>query len=165
MNEEELCGGAKINHLLELFKYNLQQLNPFQDLSDNDLSVAIRNVSGLSASLVISDKAFEVLMKKQIQKLVKPCFECVMMIFNELKFILNNIKVQELEFLFRAREAVLRVALDILAQCMIPSEAMLTNLFKVEIGYINTRHPDFIRQREQLVAIRNNQQNGNNQRV
>lgn len=35
VNEEELCGGAKINHLLELFKWNMSQLSPFQDLSDN----------------------------------------------------------------------------------------------------------------------------------
>jgi len=34
VNEEELCGGAKINHLLELFKKNMLQLSPFQDLND-----------------------------------------------------------------------------------------------------------------------------------
>ena len=34
VNEEELCGGAKINHLLELFKWNMSQLSPLQDLSD-----------------------------------------------------------------------------------------------------------------------------------
>ena len=35
VNEDELCGGAKINHLLELFRRNMQQMSPFQDLSDN----------------------------------------------------------------------------------------------------------------------------------
>ena len=120
--------------------------------------MAIRNVSGLSASLVISDKAFEILIKKQIQKLIKPCFECITMIFNELKMILNNIKVQELDFLFKARDAVLRVAVDILNNCLMPSESMLTNLFRVEIGYINTRNPEFIKQREKLVTERNTNQ-------
>lgn len=122
---------------------------------NQDLSVAIRNVSGLSSSLVISDKAFEILIKKQIQKLIKPCFECISMIYNELKTILNGIKIQELEFLHKAREAVLKVAQDIMANCLMPSEAMLANLFKVEIGYINTRNPDFIKQRELLVRQRN----------
>ena len=120
--------------------------------------MAIRNVSGLSSSIVISDKAFEVLVKKQIQKLVKPCFECVSMVFGELKTILHNLKVQELEFLVKAREAVLRVATDILGSCMIPSESMLSNIFRIEIGYINTRNPEFIKLREMLVAERNSKQ-------
>lgn len=77
------------------------------------------------------------------------------MVYNELKTIINNIKVQELEFLHKAREAVLKVAQDIMANCLMPSEAMLANLFKVEIGYINTRNPDFIKQRELLVKQRN----------
>lgn len=120
--------------------------------------MAIRNVSGLSSSLVISDKAFEVLVKKQIQKLIKPCFECISMVFNELKTILNSLKIQELDYLFKAREAVLRVATDILGNCLMPSESMLTNIFRIEIGYINTRNPDFIRQREHLVMERNQNQ-------
>ena len=42
INEEELCGGAKINHLLELFRRNMQQFSPFQDLNDNVRPVSRR---------------------------------------------------------------------------------------------------------------------------
>jgi len=107
---------------------------------------------------MLSDKAFEVIIKRQIQKLIKPSFECVTMVFNELKGILHNVKVQELEYLYKAKEALLRVAVDILTSCLVPSEGMLSNIFRIEIGYINTRHPDFIRHREQLIIEKNQNQ-------
>lgn len=38
-------------------------------MSDQEISISVRNVCGLSQSLIISDKAFEVLVKKEILKL------------------------------------------------------------------------------------------------
>jgi len=65
----ELCGGAKINALLEQFKGDIMNMQPFEGMSDQEISISVRNVCGLSQSLIISDKAFEVLVKKEILKL------------------------------------------------------------------------------------------------
>lgn len=73
----ELCGGAKINALFEQYKSDIMKMQPFEGMSDQEISISVRNVCGLSHSLIISDKAFEVLVKKEILKLQDPAFNCL----------------------------------------------------------------------------------------
>jgi dynamin 1-like protein len=32
----------------------------------------------------------------------------------------------------------------VLNKCLIPTDEMITQLIEIELGYINTKHPDFI---------------------
>lgn len=148
----ELCGGAKINALLEQFKGDIMAMQPFEGMSDQEISISVRNVCGLNQSLIISDKAFEVLVKKEIMKLQDPAFNCLNQVLHELKGITTKIKIPEFDVLSNARNAVLQIMSDILVRCNNPTQMMLTNIFKIETGYINTKHPEFITQRERLLC-------------
>ncbi len=33
---------------------------------------------------------------------------------------------------------------DVLSKCLVPTEQMIKNLIEIELGYINTNHPDFV---------------------
>ena len=81
----------------------------------------MRNVCGLSQSLIISDKAFEVLVKKEILKLQDPAFNCLNQVLHELKSITAKIKIPEFDVLSNARNAVLQIMSDILVRCNHPT--------------------------------------------
>lgn len=150
----ELCGGAKINALFEQFKSDIMNMQPFEGMSDQEISISVRNVCGLSHSLIISDKAFEVLVKKEIQKLQDPAFNCLNQVFHELKSISGKIKMPEFDVLSNARTAIMKIMNDVLTRCNQPTQQMLNNIFRIETGYINTKHPEFINQRERLLCKR-----------
>jgi hypothetical protein len=117
----ELCGGAKINALFEQYKADVMKMEPFEGMSDQEISISVRNVCGLSHSLIISDKAFEVLVKKEILKLQDPAFNCLNQVFHELKNISTKIKIPEFDVLSNARNAVLKIMSDVLTRCNHPT--------------------------------------------
>lgn len=148
--DKELCGGAKINTLFDNYNHKIMQLKPFENMNDKDFSISVRNVCGLNHSLVISDKAFEVLVKKEIERLREPSFECLNFVFQELKNITTKIRLPELDIMEKARSSMIDTMIKILDSCFEPTQSMLENIFRIETGYINTRHPEFIRERERL---------------
>ena len=69
----ELMGGSRINHIFyEIFNKTLNNIDPFDSLSDEDLQTAIRNASSLRPNLFVPEVAFEVLSKQQIHRLESP---------------------------------------------------------------------------------------------
>lgn len=63
----EIVGGARINHLFnEVFRNKINSVNPFSILTDQDIRITIRNSNGLNPSLLVSEAAFEMLVKDQI---------------------------------------------------------------------------------------------------
>ena len=153
--ENELCGGAKINYILDnVFKIKIYEIDPYGDMKDDDVLNQIRNVSGLNPSLIISDKAFEILVKKQIERFREPTFECVNMVYSELKRITCKINLPDFEVFPKLAKAITKVVEDILKKCLGPTELMVDQIFKIEKGFINTKHPDFVHQRELILANR-----------
>jgi dynamin 1-like protein len=63
----EIFGGARINYVFnEVFRNKINSVNPFAVLSDQDIRITIRNSNGLNPSLLVSEAAFEMLVKDQI---------------------------------------------------------------------------------------------------
>lgn len=63
----EVFGGARINYLFnEVFRNKIHSMSPFSVLSDQDIRITIRNSNGLNPSLLVSEAAFEILVKDQI---------------------------------------------------------------------------------------------------
>jgi dynamin 1-like protein len=161
--ENDLCGGAKINYILDnVYKRQIYSLDPYASMKDEDVMTQIRNICGLNTSLIISDKAFEVLVKKQIEMFKQPTYECLNMVFQEMKKITCKVAVPEFEVFTRLGKAIADVMDEILKRCLGPTENMIEQLFKIEkgtfkkknnsLGYINTKHPDFVHQREYILA-------------
>ena len=67
---KEISGGARINYIYEVvFKKAIQKIDPFDNLSDDDIRRAIKNANALRPALFVPEGAFEILIKKQIQRL------------------------------------------------------------------------------------------------
>ena len=69
----EMMGGSRLSYIFyEVFNKTLNQVDPFENLSDDDLKTAIRNASSLRPNLFVPEVAFEVLSKQQISRLESP---------------------------------------------------------------------------------------------
>ncbi|ETO36135.1 hypothetical protein RFI_00927 [Reticulomyxa filosa] len=94
----DLFGGARILYIFRTeFQKNLSFVKPFDELSDDFILNSMRNASGIRSSLFIPEMCFENLVKIQIEKLRRPCINCVEMVFEELKRINGQCQTSSLK--------------------------------------------------------------------
>jgi len=143
----ELYGGARISWIFrELFTQTLESLNATDLLSDHDIRISIRNASGTRPALFIPEVAFELLVKKQIERLLAPSLDCVELVYHELQRVALQCELLSPELIrFPAlRARLLQLFHRLLKSCVDPTKAHIERLVQCELAYINTSHPDFI---------------------
>jgi dynamin 1-like protein len=69
---------------LNSFTLPLQEVDPCEDLTDDDIRTAIQNATGPRSALFVPDVPFEVLVRRQISRLLDPSLQCARFIFEEL---------------------------------------------------------------------------------
>jgi dynamin 1-like protein len=83
---QQLVGGARISFVFhDVFGAALDQISPFDHLTDADIRTAIRNATGPRPALFIPEASFEMLVKRQVERLRAPALECVDLVLDELK--------------------------------------------------------------------------------
>jgi replication fork clamp-binding protein CrfC len=86
----ELFGGSRINHIFtQKYTPYLIKLDACDNLSEEDIKLAIKNSKGPKSSLFIPEAAFETLVKNQIKMLLSPSLQCVDQVYEELIIILD----------------------------------------------------------------------------
>ena len=141
----ELAGGARIAYIFhDLFFNAIQEIQPGEGLTEEDIQTLIRNATGARGALFMPGASFEVLVKKSVALLKEPAMQCVNLVYEELLRLLNTYHTKELARFSRLRERLHTVVQETFAKCLKPTYAMVTNLINVELAYINTRHPDFV---------------------
>jgi len=108
------------------------------------LKNAIRNASGLKPSLFIPERAFELLMTKQIELLRSPCHLAAEMVLEELMRLVKVIDVKDLSRFRTLKLKVVDISNETLRQAVKPAHAMIESLIENELAYVNTNHPDFV---------------------
>lgn len=142
---DELRGGARIKYIFnELYRKAMSNIDPFQDLTDQDIRTAIMNAAGPRGTLFVPELAFELLVKNQIEKLRLPSLNCIQMVFEELKSLVKALEMDELNRFENMREAIVDVVTGVLVDSLVPTQDMVRNLIDIELSFINTQHPDFI---------------------
>ena len=81
-----------------------------------------------------------------------PSLECALLVHEELKKIIYQVKLVELRRFSHLESQIKSIIEKLLAKLIIPTNEMIKNLFEVERGYINTRHPDFIYDAKESIA-------------
>ena len=82
INTVELSGGAKIKSLFhERFHLDIVRMEFNDKEIRREILFAIQNVRGIKAGLFTPDRAFEVVVKKQIERLKEPSLKCIGKIF------------------------------------------------------------------------------------
>ena len=103
----ELKGGSRLNYIFyDVFTKAISDIDPFDALTDDDIKTAIRNASSLRPNLFVPEQAFEILSKKQILRLESPSLQCVQLIFEELRRIVVEIEMPELDRFIELRRKI-----------------------------------------------------------
>lgn len=150
----ELAGGARISYIFHSkFGRDLDKMDPFQDLTVDDIRTALRNATGHRTPLFIPESAFDLLVKRQISRFLAPSLSCVELVYDELTRLAESIETPELARFTRLREAVSDTSLRLLKQQKEPTIEMVRNLVSMELSYINTWHPGFVGGKRALTAV------------
>lgn len=148
-NEEKLTsevyGGARILYIFQsIFVDRLEEVDPFEGLTDEDIRTAIHNATGPSSSLFVPEVPFQVLIRRQIARLLDPSLQCARLVYNELVKMSHIILVTELQRFPLLRKRIDEVVGKFLLEGLEPSQTMIGHIIDMEIDYINTSHPNFI---------------------
>ncbi|PHU02551.1 Dynamin-related protein 3A [Capsicum chinense] len=85
MTTKELSGGERIHHIFQsIFVKSLKEVDPCDDLSDEDIRIAIHNATGPRNVLFVPEVPFEVLVRRQIARLLDPSLQCLRFVYDEL---------------------------------------------------------------------------------
>lgn len=148
-NEEiltsELGGGARIHYIFQsVFVKRLDDVDPCDGLSDKDIQTAIENAIGLRSALFVPEVPFQILLRKQIARLLDPSLQCVHFIYEDLVKLAQRCETSDLLRFPVLRRCLEDVVGSLLHECLVPTETMVQYLVEMEMDYINTSHPSFI---------------------
>ncbi|MCL7038357.1 hypothetical protein MKW94_024904 [Papaver nudicaule] len=145
MSTSELSGGARIHYIFqEIFVKSLEEVDPCDDLTDDDIRTAIQNATGPRSALFVPEVPFEVLIRRQIARLLDPSLQCARFIYDELVKMSHHCLLNELQRFPTLRKRMDEVIGNFLQEGLTPSETMIGHLIEMEMDYINTSHPNFI---------------------
>ncbi|WRX14945.1 Dynamin stalk domain - like 3 [Theobroma cacao] len=145
MSTSELSGGARIHYIFQsIFVKSLEEVDPCEDLTDDDIRTAIQNATGPRSALFVPEVPFEVLVRRQIARLLDPSLQCARFIYDELIKISHRCMVNELQRFPVLRKHMDQVIGNFLREGLEPSETMIGHIIEMEMDYINTSHPNFV---------------------
>lgn len=70
--------------------------------------------------------------------------QCVQLVFEELKKIVNDIEIPEFRRFKNLRSRFVNIMYTLLSKSLQPTNQMIKNLVVIQDSYINTYHPDFM---------------------
>ncbi|GMN45577.1 hypothetical protein TIFTF001_014768 [Ficus carica] len=145
MFTKELSGGARILYIFQTtFVKSLEEVDPCEDLSDDEIRTAIQNAAGIRNCIFVPEVPFEVLVKKQIDRLLEPSLQCLQYVYDELMKISRTCEVAEMRTFPVLRRNMDDIMRKFLRTSLKPTESMIKNLIDMEMDYINSSHPNFL---------------------
>ncbi|KAH9622056.1 hypothetical protein KSS87_004391 [Heliosperma pusillum] len=157
MSTSELSGGARIHYIFQsIFVKSLEEVDPCEDLSDNDIRTAIQNATGPKSALFVPEVSaamsqmignlipFEVLVRRQIARLLDPSLQCARFIYDELIKMSHRCLANELQRFPILRKRMDDVINSFLREGLQPAEEMIGHIIEMEMDYINTSHHNFV---------------------
>ncbi|KAE8056222.1 hypothetical protein FH972_013012 [Carpinus fangiana] len=145
LSTKELSGGARIQYIFQsIFVKSLEEVDPCDDLNDDDIRTAIQNATGLRNSLFVPEVPFEVLVRRQIARLLDPGHQCLLFVYDELMKMSRACETTELQRFPLLRRRMDEVLGKFLRDGVKPAERMIENLIEMEMDYINSANPNFL---------------------
>ena len=155
-------GAAKISKIFnQKFINEILSIDPLENLKDEEILIVIKNTNGLRPSLFVPEVAFEILVKQQIKKLEEPGLLCIKKVYDELINTINSISLPEIIRFKKLDTKIKELLIGIIDKCIPEVNEMIKNLIKIELAYINSSHPDFLNNKDELNKNEDNNNNNN----
>ncbi|KAL6545829.1 Dynamin-related protein 3A [Orobanche gracilis] len=142
ITESKAGQGALILNIFS--KYSEADVDPCESLTDDDIRTAIHNATGPKSALFVPEVPFEMLIRRQIARLLDPSLQCARFIYDELIRMSHHCMGNELQRFPILRKCMDEVVGNFLREGLEPSETMIGHIIEMEMDYINTSHPNFV---------------------
>lgn len=156
LETRELTGGARISYIfIETYGRTLDGIDPLEGLNRASIITAIRNTNGVRPPFFIPETCFELLVKKQIERLESPSLACVQLIHDELDRIITDCGPQLAVTMSRfpaLHKSIKSITSDLIKIRVQETNEMVKNLVRIHCSYINTSHPDFLKDKMDILA-------------
>merc|ERR1712166_424182 len=141
----EISGGARIHYIFsDIYSRAIEEISFLDGLTEQDIRTSIKNSAGYRSALFVPETAFESLVKRQIDRLLRPSEQCVQLIFEELRRISLQCERRELQRFPALRSKLYETVGTFLTDLNTPTLEMVRGLVQIETAYINMKHPEFI---------------------
>ncbi|KAK3122437.1 hypothetical protein QOZ80_8BG0669540 [Eleusine coracana subsp. coracana] len=98
VSTDKLSGGARIHYIFQsIFVKSLEEIDPCKSITDEDICTAIQNSGGPKGAMFLPEVPFEILVRKQIVRLLDPSLQCAQFIYDELIKISHGCLTSELQ--------------------------------------------------------------------
>ncbi|CAO2820360.1 unnamed protein product [Amaranthus hypochondriacus] len=145
MSTKELTGGARIRYIFQsIFIKTLEEIDPCEDLTNEDIRIAIQNSMGSRNKLFVPEVPFEALIRRQIDRLLEPSLQCLQFACNELLQMSHFCESRELQRFPAFQKRLEAVILNFLYDATKPVEKRIVETIEMEADDINTSHPNFV---------------------
>ncbi|CAI9764468.1 unnamed protein product [Fraxinus pennsylvanica] len=134
LSTSELSGGARIHYIFQnIFVKSLEEVDPCEDLTDDDIRTAIQNATGPKSALFVPEVPFEVLIRRQIARLLDPSLQCARFIYDELIKMSHQCMVNDMQRFPFLRKRMDEVIGNFLREGLEPSETMIGHIIEMEV--------------------------------
>ncbi|CAL5017422.1 unnamed protein product [Urochloa decumbens] len=145
VSTDKLSGGARIHYIFQsIFVKSLEEVDPCKSITDEDIRTTIQNSGGPKGAMFLPEVPFEILLRKQIGRLLDPSLQCAQFIYDELIKISHGCLTSELQKFPILKKRMSEVVSSFLRDGLRPAETMITHIIEMEMDYINTSHPSFV---------------------
>ncbi|BAF14514.1 dynamin-related protein 3B isoform X2 [Oryza sativa Japonica Group] len=145
VSTDELSGGARIHYIFQsIFVKSLEEVDPCKSITDEDIRTAIQNSDGPKGPMFLPELPFEILVRRQISRLLDPSLQCANFIYDELVKISRGCLTSELQKYPILKKRMGEAVSNFLRDGLRPAETMITHIIEMEMDYINTSHPNFV---------------------
>ncbi|CAM0904934.1 unnamed protein product [Alopecurus aequalis] len=145
VSTDQLSGGARIHYIFQsIFVKSLEEVDPCKNISDEDIRTSIQNSGGPKGALFLPEVPFEILVRRQIGRLLDPSLQCAKFIYDELVKISHGCLTSELQKYPILKRRMGESVSNFLRDGLRPAETMITHIIEMEMDYINTSHSSFV---------------------
>ncbi|RCV33256.1 hypothetical protein SETIT_7G068900v2 [Setaria italica] len=138
VSTDKLSGGARIHYIFQsIFVKSLEQeVDPCKSITDEDIRTTIQNYGGPKGAMFLPEVPFEILVRKQIGRLLDPSLQCAQFIYDELIKISHGCLTSELQKFPILKKRMGEVVSSFLRDGLRPAETMITHIIEMEDGTI-----------------------------
>ncbi|KAG5541246.1 hypothetical protein RHGRI_021177 [Rhododendron griersonianum] len=110
-----------------------KEVDPCDDLTNEDIRTAIQNATGPRNALFVPEVPFEVLVRRQIARLLDPSLQCLRLVYDELIKITRTCEAMEIHRFPLLRRRLDEVMGKFLCDGVKPAERMIGNIIEMEV--------------------------------
>ncbi|KAJ3439937.1 dynamin related protein 1 isoform a [Anaeramoeba flamelloides] len=144
LSVKHLTGGSRLHYLFtKVFGSYINNFDPLEGITLENIRLLIRNSLGLNFNLQISDQNFKKILMEQILKLKRPSIQLIELSYKELIKIIENLNLQEIDQYPKLKTCLTDLSTDLLNKLKTKTQEYVTSIIDVEADVVTLNHPDY----------------------